>query len=127
MDKRLVNCPRRLRRLKLHSRTRLHRLKMDPAAFALVGRIAESRDVSLVELLQGGQSRGYLGETRQIAMYLVHVLLQRTQKDVGLLFTRSHASVSYACQRVELARDDPKFDAEIEAIERAGAELRDAA
>jgi chromosomal replication initiation ATPase DnaA len=114
---------RRKRALQPESRTRIQRLKRDADAFWLARRVARAREVSLKQLLQGGQSRGHLGLSRQLAMYLVHVLLGRTQERVGALFCRPHQTVSYACRNVELLRDDRAFDAMIERIEVEAARM----
>lgn len=113
------------------SRIRIDRLRQDREAFAMVRRVAEARSVSLRALMMGGQSRGHVGLSRRMAMYLVHTQLGRTQIEVGVLFGRTHGTVSYACKTIELLRDDPVFDlalATIEADHRAAAgKLRHAA
>jgi chromosomal replication initiation ATPase DnaA len=118
---------RRPRHLLPQSRARIDRLRSDPAAFALVEHIAAIRGVALRELLRGGQNRGHLGLSRQLAMYLVHVLLSRSQQDVAVLFSRANTTVSYACRVIELRRDDPAFEAQIADIEADGWEVRHAA
>jgi len=118
---------RRPRQLLPQSRARIGRIRTDPAAFALVARVAAVRGVALRDLLRGGQSRGYLGLSRQLAMYLVHVLLSRSQQDVAVLFSRATTTVSYACRNIELLRDDPVFEAQIAVIEADDCEVRHAA
>lgn len=109
------------RALKPRSRYRLERLRRDEVAYALVGRIAKLRRVSLRDVLQGSRGVGNAALTRQMAMYLVHVVLSRPQEIVGLLFDRERTTVSYACATVEMLRDeDPAIDAELSKIESEG-------
>lgn len=107
--------------LKARSRYRIDRLRRDTVAYALVERVAKLRRTSLRELLQGTRGVGNAALTRQIAMYLIHVLLSRPQEDVGVLFDRERTTVSYACAAVEALRDeDPALDAELTRIELEG-------
>lgn len=107
--------------LKARSRYRIDRLRRDTIAYALVERVAKLRRTSLRELLQGTRGDGNAALTRQIAMYLIHVLLSRPQEDVGVLFDRERTTVSYACAAVEALRDeDPALDAELTRIELEG-------
>ena len=65
------------RQLTARSRFRLERLRRDAEAYALVQRVARLRRTSLRDLLQGTRGSGSAAQTRQLAMYLVHVLLRR--------------------------------------------------
>ncbi len=112
------------RHLGPQSRMRIDRLRQDRAAFDLVRRVADARSVSLRALMAGGQTRGHVGLSRRMAMYLCHTELGRTQLEVGALFGRSHGTVSYACKTIEMLRDDPVFDFALAGIE---AEYRRAA
>lgn len=107
------------RHLNPQSRMRIDRLRQDREAFALVRAVAEARSVSLRSLMMGGQSRGHVGMSRRMAMYLVHTQLGRTQLEVGVLFGRTHGTVSYACKTIEMLRDDPVFDFALATIEAA--------
>jgi chromosomal replication initiation ATPase DnaA len=117
------------RPLAARSRLRLERLRRDPVAYALVARVARQRRISLRDLLQGSRGNGSAALTRQLAMYLVHVLLSRQQDVIGLLFDRERTTVSYAVALIETLRDeDPAIDAEIAVIEAEGwGLLRDSA
>ena len=54
-------------------------------------------------------------------MYLLHVLLGRTQAEIGLIFGRERSTVSYACQAIEMLRDeDLALEADIARIEAEG-------
>jgi len=122
------------RALTARSRSRIKRLRRDPVAYALVERFAAQRRIGLRNLLQGTRGIGNAAVNRQIAMYLVHVLLGRPQDVVGHLFVRERTTVSYACAAVEALREeDPFLDAELAQIEAEGwsvfaaLEIRDAA
>ena len=108
------------RQLTARSRFRLERLRRDPEAYALVQRVARLRRTSLRDLLQGTRGSGSAAQTRQLAMYLVHVLLRRPQEVVGELFGRDRTTVSHACAVIESLRDDRALDREIQRIEAEG-------
>ncbi len=54
---------------------------------------------------------------RQCAMYLAHVALGLRYCEIGRLFRRDRTTASYACQRVEDARDDPALDRVLQTLE----------
>ena len=109
------------RALKARSRYRLGRLRRDAVAYALVEMIVRLRRVALRDVLQGHRGVGNAALTRQMAMYLVHVVLSRPQDVVGLLFDRERTTVSHACSAIETLReDDPAIDAELARIESEG-------
>jgi chromosomal replication initiation ATPase DnaA len=54
---------------------------------------------------------------RQTGMYLARVALGMTLSDAGLLFGRDRTTAAYACRLVEDLRDDPQFDALLNAME----------
>ncbi len=55
--------------------------------------------------------------TRQIAMYLSHVVFEMTLTDVALGFGRDPSTVKYAFRRVEEMREDPDLDRTLEWLE----------
>ncbi|MGN6157263.1 MAG: helix-turn-helix domain-containing protein [Devosia sp.] len=119
MDATHNKCP--YRTLSARSRYRFERLRQDPVAFALVERLARRRRVSLRDLLQQSRGTDATALARQLAMYLVHVLLSRPQDTVGRLFDRNPTTVSHACKVVEWLRErDPAIEAELAAIEAEG-------
>lgn len=59
-----------------------------------------------------------IARARQLAMYLAHVMLGESLTSVGLAFGRDRTTVSYACALIEDLRDDPRFDAEVSALEQ---------
>ena len=112
---------RALRPLSVRSRQRIGRLRRDALAYALVARVARLRRISLRDLLQGSRGSGNAALTRQLAMYLVHVLLGRRQEVIGQLFDRDHTTVSHACAVIEVLREeDAAIDAAIACIEAEG-------
>jgi chromosomal replication initiation ATPase DnaA len=54
---------------------------------------------------------------RQIAMYLAHVAFEMSLQRVATAFDRDRSTVSHACHVIEDRRDDPAFDALIDALE----------
>ena len=99
-------------------RIRWARMRRDRQIGRLVQHVARSRRLAINVLLDDvrGVAPTY---ARQMAMYLAHVELGRPQKLVAFLFGREPSTVSHACARIELLRDDPAVEAEIDGIERA--------
>jgi hypothetical protein len=66
-----------------------------------------------------GRPRGSHDVTRarHLAMYLAHVVGGLSLSAVGAGFRRDRTTASYACHRVEDARDDPAFDAALSDLE----------
>lgn len=53
---------------------------------------------------------------RQAAMYLCHVACGMSLTQAAYAFQRDRSTISHACHTVENRRDDPLFDAWIEAL-----------
>jgi chromosomal replication initiation ATPase DnaA len=64
--------------------------------------------------------------TRQVAMYLAHVVCGLTLTEVGMLFARDRTTVAHACGVVEDRRDDPDLDFRIDHLGQAVCLLVDA-
>ena len=112
---------RAARSLTRKSRRRYEKLRQDPLAQALEMRLARQHRVSLRDLMQAGRGSGNASHTRQMAMYLCHVLLRRTQEQLGELFGRDRRTVSHACAAIESQREaDRKLDRELAAFEAEG-------
>ena len=92
-----------------------HRASAIGRVIALVSR---HESVSIPAVL--GSSRGLrpIARARQLAMYLAHVMLGESLTFVGRAFGRDRTTVSYACALIENLRDDPRFDAEVSALEQ---------
>lgn len=70
------------------------------------------------ELRRGGRASLEVAQVRQIAMYVAHVGLRLTQKQVGVGFARDRTTVLHACHVVEDMRDDVELDRIISHVER---------
>ena len=82
-------------------------------------------NVSGRELRQPGRTSTSVARVRQIAMYVAHVVLGLSMKEVGHGFGRDRTTVLHACHLIEDMRDDPDFDAIVAMCERvARAALR---
>lgn len=101
------------------SRRRVLRgLERDRQATRIVEVVAAARGVSREEIVCGRRCSNDVARARQLAMYLVHTLLGRTYREVGLLFGRDRTTVSHACARIEDRREDRSlFEREVAAIE----------
>lgn len=60
----------------------------------------------------------HLALSRQIAMYLAHVVGQLTLNEVAVYFKRNRATVSHSCTNIEDRRDSPVFDLQLEFMEK---------
>lgn len=98
---------------------RLRPLGQDEEARRLVDLVAEARGVPSLLLLHPSRCSAGVAKARQLAMYLMHVILRRNYADVGAFFGRDRTTVSHACAQIEDLRDRPRFDAEVERLESA--------
>jgi chromosomal replication initiation ATPase DnaA len=101
----------------------LKRLKRDERAHALIKCISALRRIPLYDLLDDQRGLAAVCETRQLAMYLVHVVLSRPQDEVGRLFGRQRSTVAHACQVIEDQREAPEIEREIARIEARFAQI----
>ncbi|WDR06424.1 helix-turn-helix domain-containing protein [Devosia rhodophyticola] len=69
-------------------------------------------------LTHPSRCRRNTAQARQLAMYLIHVSLGRSLTEVGRVFGRDRTTVSYACALIEDGRDDARFDAAVDQLER---------
>lgn len=84
----------------------------------IIALVARQKKLPIRLLIQPCRSRKPVARARQLAMYLSHVMLGRNLQEVGEAFGRDRTTVSYACALIEDMRDDPRFDAEVMALER---------
>lgn len=96
----------------------------DPAGQALLGLVSEALGVPEAVLLHQQRCRRPIARARQLAMYLMHVILQRDYAEVGRFFQRDRTTVSYACALIEDLREDRDFDAEVCRLEAVLETLR---
>jgi chromosomal replication initiation ATPase DnaA len=57
--------------------------------------------------------------SRQVAMYLAHTRFGFSFSAAGAMFDRDRTTAAHACKTVEDCRDDPRFDAALDCLERA--------
>ncbi len=75
-------------------------------------------NVSGRELRRPGRSADDVSRVRQVAMYVTHVVLGLSMRDIGRAFGRDRTTVMYACHAIEDLRDDAEFDAIVSRMER---------
>ena len=75
-------------------------------------------DIHRKELCAANRGRCKTALARQTGMYLARVALGMTLSKAGHLFRRDRTTASHACRLVEDWRDDPGFDALVNAMER---------
>ncbi len=73
--------------------------------------------VSGRELRGAGRSTVAVSRVRQIAMYVAHVRLHLSMREVGQGFGRDRTTVLYACHQIEDLREDEEFDAIVARVE----------
>lgn len=83
----------------------------------VVGMVSTHSQVPVALILNGSRCRVGVARSRQLAMYLAHVVLGESLTAIGAAFGRDRTTVSYACGLIEDMRDDPLFDAEISELE----------
>lgn len=95
----------------------------DPAAARLLRLVSRATGVPVDRLRHRSRCTADVAEARQLAMYLMHVVLQRTYEDIGRALGRERTTVSHACAVTEDRRDDPAFEALVATLEaEVGAE-----
>lgn len=94
----------------------------DREALELVQSVARARGVVVSQIFQVRRGKLPIALARQIAMYLMHIMLGRSLTNVGVFFDRDRTTIAYACAKIEDMRDEPSFDDEIAAFEEAIAE-----
>ncbi len=89
----------------------------DTDASILVRIVASAYNLTICEMFHHSRSRAPIAATRQLAMYMMHVVLGRSLTEVGRFFGRDRTTVSHACIRIEDLRDDDEFDERINQLE----------
>lgn len=75
-------------------------------------------DVPGREIRSRSRENRTVAHTRHMAMYVAHVMLGLSMREVGLGFGRDRTSVVYACHMIEDMRDDVEFDRLVAMAER---------
>ena len=89
----------------------------DVEASRLVALVAADRHVPTLLLLHPSRCSADVAEARQLAMYLMHVVLGRSYAKIGRFFGRDRTTVSHACARIEDRRDAAAFEARVARLE----------
>ena len=85
--------------------------------------VAAAFAVAVDDLRAASRSTAEAAFARQCAMYLAHVALGADCGKIGRMFHRDRTTVMYACQRVEMRRDDPAVDRLLDMLEGVCADL----
>ena len=80
--------------------------------------VCEAHGIPHAALLDEPRGDTHLALSRQIAMYLSHVVGQLTLNEVAVYFKKNRATVSHACTNMEDRRDSPIFDLQLEFMEK---------
>lgn len=75
-------------------------------------------NISSKELRRPGRTSQEVARVRQIAMYVTHVILGVSMREVGRGFGRDRTTVVHACHLIEDMREDADFDQIISMTER---------
>lgn len=96
----------------------------EPEVRELLALVAEATGVAPRLLLHPSRCGADVAEARQLAMYLMHVILQRSYNEIGRSFGRDRTTVAHACARIEDKREDNRFEQVVAGLEeRLGASL----
>ncbi|MCF4097912.1 helix-turn-helix domain-containing protein [Maritalea mediterranea] len=85
-------------------------LDKDPEARFILNLVACARQVPPRALLSRARGDGNICLARQMAMYLINVVLRRSLTYTGELFDRDRRTVSHACARIEELRERQQFE-----------------
>lgn len=80
---------------------------------------AYALDVPVEDVDLATRGRAEAAFARQVAMYLAHVGFGMSLARVASAFLRDRSTVAHACRMMEERRDDPGFDAWLDALEDA--------
>lgn len=72
--------------------------------------VAHTYGVALEELRAATRKTPRAARARQVAMYLSHVVLHLSLREVAEAFGRDRSTASYACHHIEDLREDPAMD-----------------
>lgn len=72
--------------------------------------VAHVYGVPLDTLMAATRKNRRAAEARQVSMYLAHVVLHMSHRQIARGFGRDRTTARYACRRVEELREDPERD-----------------
>jgi len=79
--------------------------------------VALTFNVSPAELAAPTRCKAPIAFARQVAMYLCNVAMGLSFSQIAETFRRDRTTVSHACHLIEDCRDEPEFDARLDALE----------
>lgn len=90
---------------------------------ALEHTVAKVFEIERAWISQPTRGVATVAQARQVAMYLAHIGLGMTMRDVGLLFDRDRTTVSHAVRIIEEKRDIEAFDQAMAILEEVVRQL----
>lgn len=103
-------------RTAMRRRARQSIRRREDLGFVIARAVGLFMDVPEADILGRGR-KGKAAHARQVAMYLANVALGMSLTRAGRLFERDRTTVAHACQRIEAARDDARFDECLDVLE----------
>lgn len=95
------------------------RATRNPRVAEVLSLVAQHAGVDPRLLVHNSRCRAEIAAARQLAMYLMNVILSLTYTEIGQAFGRDRTTVRHACGLIEDRREDPRFEAEVDRLERA--------
>jgi chromosomal replication initiation ATPase DnaA len=89
----------------------------EAAAYLAVSVASFALAIPQDEIKARPRGTGAAAFARQTAMYLCHVAFEFSLQRIAIAFGRDRSTVAHACHVIEDRRDDPDFDAWIDALE----------
>ena len=72
--------------------------------------VSEISKIPVELFFHRSRCKSQIADARQLAMYLLHVVVGKSMSEVGRFFGRDRTTVSHACTIIEDRRDDIKFE-----------------
>jgi chromosomal replication initiation ATPase DnaA len=91
--------------------------KPDREALLVITLVCRQAGVDADMLMHRSRCVAEVAFARQLAMYLMNVVLQKSMTDVGILFGRDRTTVRHACAVIEDRREDRAFDEGVTRLE----------
>ncbi|MES2907445.1 MAG: helix-turn-helix domain-containing protein [Pseudomonadota bacterium] len=79
--------------------------------------IAQEFSVSILQLRSKTRGLARVARARQIAMYMAHVALGFSLSNLAKYFGRDRTTITHACNLIEDARDERRFDEQLNTLE----------
>ncbi len=74
------------------------------------GYVARYYGIKPADLYRSTRGKAHVAEARHLVMYLAHVEIGMSLKEIGFQYNRDRSTAAYACRTIEERRDDPFFD-----------------